>query len=54
MTIFLKNKHTLQMDDFYFKCSIGKKGVTRRKKKGDKKHLWALLQLEIYFIEKIE
>ena len=37
MTIFLKNKHTLQMDDFYFKCSIGKKGVTRRKKEGDYK-----------------
>ena len=37
MTIFLKNKHTLQIDDFYFKCSIGKKGVTRRKKEGDYK-----------------
>ena len=37
MTIFLKNKHTLQMDDFYFKCYIGKKGVTRRKKEGDYK-----------------
>ena len=37
MTIFLKNKHTLQMDDFYFKCSIGKKGVARRKKEGDYK-----------------
>ena len=37
MTIFLKNKHTLQVDDFFFKCSIGKKGVTRRKKEGDNK-----------------
>ena len=37
MTIFLKNKHTLQVDDFYFKCSIGKKGVTRGKKEGDYK-----------------
>ncbi len=37
MTIFLKNKHTLQIDDFNFKCSIGKKGVTRRKKEGDYK-----------------
>ena len=37
MTIFLKNKHTLQIDDFYFKCSIRKKGVTRRKKEGDYK-----------------
>ena len=32
MTIFLKNKHTLQIDDFYFKCSIGKNGLTRKKK----------------------
>jgi len=37
MTIFLKNKHTLQIDDFYFKCCIGKNGVTRRKKEGDYK-----------------
>jgi L,D-peptidoglycan transpeptidase YkuD (ErfK/YbiS/YcfS/YnhG family) len=35
MTIFLKNKHTLQIDDFYFNCCIGKNGVTRRKKEGD-------------------
>ena len=35
MTIFLKNKHTLQIDDFYFKCCIGKNGVTKRKKEGD-------------------
>ena len=37
MTIFLKNKHTLQLDDFYFKCCIGKKGITKRKKEGDYK-----------------
>ena len=37
MTIFLKNKHTLKIDDFYFKCCIGKNGVTRRKKEGDYK-----------------
>ena len=37
MTIFLKNKHTLQIDDFYFNCCIGKNGVTRRKKEGDYK-----------------
>ena len=37
MTIFLKNKHTLQIDDFYFRCCIGKKGTTRRKKEGDYK-----------------
>ena len=35
MTIFLKNKHTLQIDDFYFECCIGKNGVTNKKKEGD-------------------
>tara|TARA_X000001036_G_scaffold360849_1_gene343952 strand:- start:25 stop:519 length:495 start_codon:yes stop_codon:yes gene_type:complete len=37
MTIFLKNKHTLQIDDFYFKCCIGKNGISNKKKEGDKK-----------------
>ena len=37
MTIFVKNKHTLQIDDFKFRCCIGKKGSTNRKKEGDKK-----------------
>ena len=37
MTIFVKNKHTLQIDEFKFKCCIGKKGSTWNKKEGDKK-----------------
>ena len=37
MTIFLKNKHTLQLDDFYFKCCSGKRGITKRKREGDYK-----------------
>ena len=37
MIIFLKNKHTLQIDDFYFKCCIGKNGLSRRKTEGDNK-----------------
>ena len=37
MIIYLKNKHTLQVDDFIFKCSIGKKGLTKKKIEGDKK-----------------
>ena len=37
MLIFIKNKHTLQIDDFKFKCSIGKKGLTKNKIEGDKK-----------------
>ena len=37
MIITLKNKHTLQIDDFIFKCCIGKKGLTINKKEGDNK-----------------
>ena len=37
MTIFLKNKYTLHVEDFIFKCCIGKKGLTRNKREGDKK-----------------
>ena len=37
MTIFVKNKHTLQINEFKFKCCIGKNGRTINKKEGDKK-----------------
>ena len=37
MIIFLKNKHTLKIDDFYFKCCIGKNGLSRKKIEGDYK-----------------
>ena len=37
MLISLKNKHTLQIDDFYFNCSIGKKGTDKKKIEGDLK-----------------
>ncbi len=37
MTIILKNKATLVLDDFNFKCSFGKKGLTKNKIEGDKK-----------------
>tara|TARA_B100001109_G_scaffold244636_1_gene231550 strand:- start:349 stop:843 length:495 start_codon:yes stop_codon:yes gene_type:complete len=37
MTIFVKNKQTLQIDEFKFKCCLGKKGLTRNKKEGDQK-----------------
>lgn len=33
----MKNKATLIFDDFIFKCTIGKKGFTRKKIEGDKK-----------------
>ena len=37
MTILLKNKHTLLVDDFKFRCCIGKNGITKKKIEGDKK-----------------
>ena len=37
MIIFLKNKHTLKVDEFYFKCSIGKNGIFKSKIEKDKK-----------------
>ena len=37
MTIFVKNKYTLEIEDFKFKCCIGKKGLALNKKEGDKK-----------------
>ena len=50
MTIFVKNKHTLQIDEFKFKCCIGKKGTTRNKKEGDKKTPKGTYEIEnLYF-----
>ena len=50
MTIFIKNKHTLQVDEFKFKCSIGKNGATKHKKEGDKKTPRGLFEIEkLYF-----
>ena len=37
MTIFIRNKHTLQINEFKFKCCVGKFGLTIDKKEGDKK-----------------
>ena len=37
MTIFVKNKHSLEIDDFKFRCCIGRNGSTKNKKEGDKK-----------------
>ena len=37
MIIYLKDKHTLIVDDFSFKCCVGKNGKSKRKIEGDKK-----------------
>ena len=50
MTILVKNKHTLQIDEFIFKCSIGRKGSTKKKKEGDKKTPIGTFKIEnLYF-----
>ena len=50
MTILVKNKHTLQIDDFEFKCCIGKYGSTINKKEGDKKTPKGIFEIEnLYF-----
>ena len=37
MTIIIKNKETLLIDEFKFKCSVGKKGFSENKIEGDYK-----------------
>ena len=37
MIIYIKNKHTLTVDDFEFKCCIGNNGKSKKKEEGDKK-----------------
>jgi len=50
MTILLKNKHSLIIDDFIFKCCIGKKGITLMKKEGDHKTPRGAFKIEnLYF-----
>src|SRR6056300_196571 len=50
MTILVKNKQTLQIDDFKFRCSIGKKGSTLNKKEGDRKTPKGTFEIEnLYF-----
>ena len=50
MTIFVKNKQTLQIDVFKFKCCIGKNGSTNNKIEGDKKTPKGIFEIEkLYF-----
>jgi len=52
MTIFVKNKYTLQIDEFKFRCCIGKNGSTNNKKEGDKKTPKGTFKIEnLYFRE---
>ena len=50
MTILVKNKHTLQIDEFKLRCCIGKRGSTKNKKEGDKKTPIGTFKIEnLYF-----
>ena len=52
MTILIKNKHTLQIDEFKFRCCIGKNGSTNNKIEGDKKTPKGIFKIEkLYFRE---
>ena len=46
MTIILKNKHSLKIDDFEFKCCVGKNGISKKKIEGDNKTPKGSFELE--------
>ncbi len=52
MRIYLKNKHTLQVDDFKFKCCIGKNGLSYNKIEGDKKTPIGTYEIEKLYYRK--
>ena len=52
MIIYVRNKQTLQIDDFYFKCCIGKKGLTFKKKEGDQKTPKGIFEIENLYYRK--
>ena len=52
MIIYLKNKHTLKVDKFEFKCCIGKNGLSKNKIEGDKKTPTGLFKLGDLFLRK--
>ena len=52
MIIFVKNKHTLKIDEFKLKCCIGKKGTTNNKKEGDKKTPKGIFEIENLYYRK--
>ena len=52
MIIFVKNKYTLLIDEFEFKCCIGMKGSTINKKEGDKKTPIGTFKIENLYYRK--
>ena len=52
MTIYIKNKYRLIIDDFSFKCAVGKNGISRNKIEGDKKTPEGLFNIEHLYYRK--
>lgn len=52
MIIYLKNKQTLKVDDFSFKCVIGKNGISNNKVEGDKKTPKGIFDIENLYYRK--
>ena len=52
MIILVKNKQTLRVDDFVFKCSVGRNGRTNYKTEGDKKTPRGIFSLGPVFFRK--
>ena len=52
MQIIVKNKNTLLYDEFKFKCSIGKNGITSNKIEGDKKTPRGIFSLGALYFRK--
>lgn len=52
MIILLKNKYTLELDDFKFRCCVGKNGITKFKKEGDYKTPKGIFKIENLYYRK--
>ena len=49
MTIILKNKHSLKIDSFEFKCCVGKNGISVKKIEGDYKTPRGSFEIEKFY-----
>jgi L,D-peptidoglycan transpeptidase YkuD (ErfK/YbiS/YcfS/YnhG family) len=52
MIIFVKNKYTLELNEFKFRCCIGKNGSTKNKLEGDNKTPKGIFKLGRLFYRK--
>ena len=52
MIILLKNKYTIKVDNFIFRCCVGKNGITKFKQEGDLKTPKGTFQIENLYYRK--